>query len=318
MKDYTFENLKSILPLNYKIVGDEKKIKFSNIKTIFEADSKSLVWVNPNRNDKEFLIQNTVAKIIVCDFLTDVYISDKIYIQVENPKLFFLRIIDEFFNKRPSFGIHPTSVIDSEAIIHPKVYIGPFNIIGKVTIGENTFIYSHCFIADQTIIGNNVIIQHNNTIGSDGFGYSKNEKGELERFPHIGGVIIEDFVEIGSNTCIDRGTLGNTVIKKGTKIDNLVHIAHNVEIGENCCIVANAMIGGSTKIANNTWISPSTSLRDGLEVGANSTLGMGSVLVKNQPANSVWAGNPAKDFKEIIRHNKQILDLLINNQQSKI
>jgi UDP-3-O-[3-hydroxymyristoyl] glucosamine N-acyltransferase len=172
-------------------------------------------------------------------------------------------------------------------------------------------------VFDHTIIGNNVIIQHNNTIGSDGFGYSKNENGELERFPHIGGVIIEDFVEIGSNTCIDKGTLGNTVIKKGTKIDNLVHIAHNVEIGENCYIVANAMIGGSTKIARNTWVSPSTSLRDGIEIGEGSTLGMGAVLVKNQPAKSVWAGNPAKDLKEIIKHNKSVEDLLVNYQKFK-
>lgn len=310
MRLFTFENIKPFLQEDHKIVGEINQIIFSNIKTIFEADSDSLVWLNPSRTDKSILLQNTLAKIIICDLNTEIVDTNKIYIQVNNPKLVFLRIVDELFNKKVLFEIHPTSVLHPEAIIHPNVHIGPFNIIGKVIIGENTIIKSHCFIADQTIIGNNVTIQHNNTIGSDGFGYSKNEKGEFEKFPHIGGVIIEDFVEIGSNTCIDRGTLGNTIIKKGAKIDNLVHIAHNVEIGENCCIVANAMIGGSTKIENNTWISPSSSLRDGIIVGEGSTLGMGAVLVKNQPSQSVWAGNPAKDLKDIVAFNKSISALL--------
>jgi UDP-3-O-[3-hydroxymyristoyl] glucosamine N-acyltransferase len=316
MKAYTFENIKLLLPENYKIVGELSKIIFSNIKTIFEADSDSLVWLNPTRTDKSILLLNTLAKIIICDLNTEIVDTNKIYIQVKNPKLVFLRIVDELFSKKILFEVHPTSVLHPEAIIHPNVHIGPFNIIGKVIIGENTIIKSHCFIADQTIIGNNVTIQHNNTIGSDGFGYSKNENGEFEKFPHIGGVIIEDFVEIGSNSCIDRGTLGNTIIKKGAKIDNLVHIAHNVEIGENCCIVANAMIGGSTKIENNTWISPSASLRDGIIVGEGSTLGMGAVLVKSQPSQSVWAGNPAKQLNDIIAYNKAISDLLSKNNDN--
>lgn len=314
MNVYTYEIIQSFLPTSHKIIGELNEIKFSNIKTIFEADSESLVWLNPTRTDRSILLQNTLAKIIICDFNTEPLVANKIYIQVENPKLIFLRIVDELFGKKTIFEIHPTTVLHPEAVIHPNVYIGPFNIIGKVIIGENTVIKSHCFIADQTIIGNNVTIQHNSTIGSDGFGYSKNEIGELEKFPHIGGVIIEDFVEIGSNTCIDRGTLGNTIIKKGAKIDNLVHIAHNVEIGENCCIVANAMIGGSTKIENNTWISPSSSLRDGIIVGQGSTLGMGAVLMKSQPSETIWTGNPAKELKELIKYNKSITKLLSNFQ----
>lgn len=317
MRLFTFENIKPFLQEDYKIVGEINQIFFSNIKTIFEADIESLVWLNPTRTDKSILIQNTLAKIIICDLNTEIVDTNKIYIQVNNPKLVFLRIVDELFNKKILFEIHPTSVLHPEAIIHPNVHIGPFNIIGKVIIGENTIIKSHCFIADQTIIGNNVTIQHNNTIGSDGFGYSKNEKGEFEKFPHIGGVIIEDFVEIGSNTCIDRGTLGNTIIKKGAKIDNLVHIAHNVEIGENCCIVANAMIGGSTKIENNTWISPSSSLRDGIIVGEGSTLGMGAVLMKNQPSETIWTGNPAKELSELIKNNKSISKLISNLQNEQ-
>lgn len=310
MNTFTLNDIKTLLPNEFSIIGNESDLFFTNITSIFEANEHSLTWLNPNRKDQKEILEKTKAKIIICNFSTETYLCDKVFILVEKPKLIFLRIVELLFGSKPDFGIHPTSVIHPEALIHPNVYIGPFNIIGKVIIGENTFINSHCFIGDNTTIGSNVIIQHNSTIGSDGFGYSKNENGEMEKFPHIGGVLIEDNVEIGSNTCIDRGTLGFTILRKGAKVDNLVHIAHNVEVGDNSCIVANAMIGGSTKIARNVWVSPSTSLRDAIEVGEGSTIGMGAVLVKSMPINSVWAGNPAKNLQDIISYNKLVNQLI--------
>jgi UDP-3-O-[3-hydroxymyristoyl] glucosamine N-acyltransferase len=107
-------------------------------------------------------------------------------------------------------------------------------------------------------------------------------------------VIIEDCVDIGANTCIDRGTLGNTVIRRGAKIDNLVHIAHNVVVGENTMVIANAMIGGSTEIGADSWVAPSATLRDAIQIGAASTVGLGAVVTKSVPDGEVWAGNPAK------------------------
>ena len=312
MKIYNFNDIVNHLPEVYELSGDVTKVSFTSIKTIFEADEHSLVWLNPSRKDQNELLNATKAKTIICKTGTNTSRSDKFFILVENPKLTFLRIVEAIFISKPSFGIHSSSWIHPEAEIHNNVYIGPFNNIGKVTIGEGTLIYSHCHIGDGTRIGRNVIIQHNTTIGSDGFGYSKNEKGEMERFPHIGGVIIEDSVEIGSNTCIDRGTLGNTILKKGCKVDNLVHIAHNVVIGENSCIIANVMIGGSTIIGKNAWISPSSSLRDGIVLEDNVLLGMGAVLVKNQPENSVWTGNPAKSLEELRLQNKAIKTLMNN------
>ena len=314
MKTYNFKDIVAFLPGVYEVSGDVNKFFFNNIKTIFEADEHSLVWLNPSRKDQDELLNTTEAKVIICKTGTKTLRSDKLFILVDNPKLTFLRIVDAIFATKPGFGVHPSSWVHQEAEINDKVYIGPFNNIGKVVIGEGTMIYSHCHIGDGTIIGKNVIIQHNTTIGSDGFGYSKNEKGEMERFPHIGGVIIEDNVEIGSNTCIDRGTLGNTILKKGCKVDNLVHIAHNVIIGENSCIIANAMIGGSTIIGKNAWISPSASLRDGIVLEDNALLGMGAVLVKNQPENSVWTGNPAKSLEELSLQNKAIKKLIDNSK----
>ncbi len=164
-------------------------------------------------------------------------------------------------------------------------------------------------ILDKTIIGNNVVINPGTVIGSEGFGYQRREDKKLEKFPHFGGVIIEDDVEIGSNTSIDRGTLKNTIIRKGSKIDNLVHIAHNVEIGEYCLIIANSMIGGSAKIKKYSWVAPSASILNGIEIGENSTIGMGAVVVKSVPNNQTWAGVPARPLEEFIRIQKKLKQL---------
>ena len=148
--------------------------------------------------------------------------------------------------------------------------------------------------------GENVKIGENCTIGGDGFGYEKDVNGTWIKFPHFGHIILEDDVEIGNNVCIDRGVLGNTIINKGTKIDNLVHIAHNVEIGTNTLIIAKAMIGGSVRIGDNCWIGPSTSIINGIQIGNNVLVGIGSNILKNVPDNTVVAGNPAKVIRENI------------------
>lgn len=150
----------------------------------------------------------------------------------------------------------------------------------------------------EIIIGENTWICPTSKIGNNGFGFEPDETGKLVYFPHFMGVEIGDNVRIGSLTCVDRGNLKNTKIGNGTKIDNLVHIAHNVEIGENCLIVAGAVICGSAKIGNNCFIGANSIIREHLEIGENSRIGMGSVVTKNVPANEVWAGNPAKNINK--------------------
>ncbi len=215
-------------------------------------------------------------------------------IVVEEPRLSFLRLVNALFAPPKPTGIHPTAVISPDAEIASNVYVGPFTYVGKCKIEEGSLIYGHVYIYDNTRIGRNVIIHAGTVIGSDGFGYHRNKDGILEKFSHIGGVIIEDEVEIGSNVSIDRGTLGNTVIHNGAKIDNLVHIAHNVVIGKHTAVISHAMIGGSTQVGRYSWIAPCACLRDGISIGDKTMVGMGSVVAKDVPDNATVMGVPAK------------------------
>lgn len=295
---YAIEDIKKQIVGDFLITGQEDSVKFDKVRPINEADENTLVWLNPNRKDKKQLLEATRAKVIICSLDEAEHVdSNKVYVHVKEPKLVYLRIVDAYFTQKPAYGIHESAVIHPEAKIHKNVYIGPLTYVGKAVIGENTLIMGSCHIMDQTQIGKDVMIQPGTVIGAEGFGYARNENGQLERFPHIGGVVIEDDVEIGANTCIDRGTLGNTLVRKGAKIDNLVHIAHNADVGENAAVIAHAMVAGSTKIGANSWIAPSSCLRDGIEIGRNATVGLAALVTKNIPDNEVWAGFPARKIR---------------------
>ena len=306
MKKITFEDLKLFLG-DGSIVKGKLDFSFTNVKTSENIDHESLDWVNPIKSNKLEYIKNSKAPIILCELSLHEEIQEidnKCLIFVANPKLTFIRIVEKFFSNRPLPGIHETAIIHQEAEISPLCHIGPGNYIGKCKIGKGSVIYGNCYIYDNTIIGENVTVHAGTVIGADGFGYQRNEKGEFERFPHIGGVIIMNNVDIGSNTSIDRGALGNTIIEEGAKIDNLVHIAHNVRIGRHSAVIANAMIGGSTVIGDYTWIAPSVSIRDQLTIGNKVTVGMGAVVTKNIPDGETWTGAPAKPLDEFIRLQK--------------
>lgn len=202
--------------------------------------------------------------------------------------------------------IHPTAIVSQQAVIGKQVHVAAHVVIeGNVLIGDGCNIGSGTVIKTNTSIGKNVIIGANNVLGGDGFGYLRNEEtGEYELFPHLGGVVIRDNVHIGNNTCIDRGSLKDTVIKRGAKIDNLVHIAHNVHVGENSLIIACTMIAGSVVIGNNCWVAPCSAVRNGIEIGDNSTIGMGSVVTKSVAKNQVVTGSPAVPLEEFVRLRK--------------
>ena len=152
-------------------------------------------------------------------------------------------------------------------------------------------------IGEDVGIGNNCLIHSGVVIGVDGFGYEKDENGDYFKMAHIGGVTIGNDVEIGTNTCIDRGTLGSTIIEDNVKIDNLVHVAHNVQVKRNSMLIAQSMVGGITVVEENSWIAPGALLMNGIKIGENTTVGLGAVVTKNVDNNDVVAGVPAKSLR---------------------
>ncbi len=271
-------------------------IRFNSIDLAKKGD---IVFISSNNLNAIKILKKSNASLILCpiELKKEIKTSKSTIIFVDNPRLWFLRCLQKFFPKEKIDSIDSTSIVKTK-LIGNNFSLGPFCYISKnVVIGNNVTIFGNVFIHENVVIGNNVIINASTTIGSDGFGYERNSKKRLEKFPHIGKVEIHDDVEIGSNTCIDRGTLGSTVIGSGTKIDNLVHIAHNVIIGKNCAIVANSLLGGSCVIGDNAYISMSSTIRDSIKIGNSAIVGMGSVVVKNVLANTTVYGVSAKPVK---------------------
>jgi UDP-3-O-[3-hydroxymyristoyl] glucosamine N-acyltransferase len=312
MKRYSLADIRPLIGVPHTVVGDTSGRHFANVKPVLEADEDSLVFIASGRADAQTLAQRTRARIIICDPAVDALapgLAEKIFVVVANPKLVFAGIVNALFVERPAWGIHSTATVDPAANVHDDVYIGPFAYVGKADIGSGTFIYGHVHIYDGVRIGKNVVIHAGTIIGADGFGYLRAEDGSVTSFPHVGGVEIEDDVEIGANTCIDRGSLGNTTLRRGAKIDNLVHIAHNVVVGRNAFVIANAMVGGSTVLGDGSWISPSATLRDGIRIGRDATVGLGAVVTKDVPDAEVWAGTPARPMAELIAVQNKLKNL---------
>jgi UDP-3-O-[3-hydroxymyristoyl] glucosamine N-acyltransferase len=294
---YYYNDLKQCLKNALKFEGDPNKIQFDNARTLSDANENSICWIREGLSNADEVINNTKANTFICSDKHNYSVNaHKQIVLVENPRYSFLQIVKCFFTEALKCEIHSTAVIHSEAEISPLSYIGPNCVIGKCKIDDHVSIQANCFIHDGVQIGKHVNILANTTIGGNGFGYERNKEMELELFPHIGNVIIEDHVDIGANTCIDRGTLGSTIIRTGTKIDNLVHIAHNVVIGRHCAVIANSLIGGSTEIGDYSWIAPSVTIRDGLKIGDRVVIGMGSLVLKNVPSGETWIGSPAKSM----------------------
>lgn len=260
-----------------------------------------LSFCKSHGEDSFSAIRNSAAEVVIChhqDYPEDLFSGVKSLIMVSNPRLIFMRVTSNFFVSSPKPSIHPSAIIDPEAKIGENVTIRANCVIGAADIGEGAVLHEGVIIRNQTIIGKRVTIFPGTVIGGDGYGYERNEAGELEKFPHIGGVVIENDVEIGSNTCIDRGSIGDTRIRSRARIDNLVHVAHNVDVGEDVAVIALSLLGGSVKIGKGAWIAPSAVIRNQIEIGENATIGLGAVVTKNVPAGSTVLGNPAKDHIE--------------------
>ena len=232
--------------------------------------------------------------------------DNKVFAFVSNPKKSVIDLCKMFFIQKSKSRISDLASIHSTSKIGENAIIDPYAVLeSNVIIGSNCRIGSGTIIKENTVIGNDVEIASNTVIGGIGFGYARASKEDrYEQFPHFGKVIIHDNVHIGSNTCIDKGSLKDTVIHKGVRIDNLVHIAHNVEIGENTLVIACSLVAGSTTIGSNSWIAPSSTLRNGISIGNDVTIGMSSTVTKSVENNAVVTGSPAVPLEEFIALRK--------------
>jgi UDP-3-O-[3-hydroxymyristoyl] glucosamine N-acyltransferase len=290
------------LGMSYKVLGRSDKQVLAPVP-LGEGGKESLSFCTRTGSDALEMLRASKAGVVICSDkirLAKKDYQEKTLIQVANPRLAFIRLLQQYFTNTPEYGIHPTAIIDPKARVGEKVFIGPYACIGECQIGEETIIQGNVHILSKTIIGKRVSIDAGTVIGTDGFGFERNEKGELEKFPQIGGVVIEDDVEIGSNVSIDRGSLANTIIGRGTKIDNLCHIAHNVVIGKHCVVIALSMIGGSTRIGDYSHVAPSASIMNKVELGKNVLVGLGAVVTKSVADNLVVKGVPAKPVRKNI------------------
>jgi UDP-3-O-[3-hydroxymyristoyl] glucosamine N-acyltransferase len=217
----------------------------------------------------------------------------------EQPRRDFGRVLQKFFVPTAVPGVSLSANVHSTAVIGNDVTIGHNTVIEEnVVIGNNVMIGNNTTVLARTRIGDRSVIGSNTVLGSLGFGLEKDEHNNWIRIPHIGWLEIGNDVEIGSSTVIARGTISATKIANHCKIDDNVFLAHNVQVGENTVIIANSEVSGSVKIGRDAWIAPSVTVIEGVSIGDNTLVGIGSVVLRDLAANVVAVGNPARVLRD--------------------
>lgn len=257
-----------------------------------------------NRKDKiaVSLIKKTKGGIILCDGEVpdiDKLAKDKCILTVKNPRLKFIQCINHFFKPKITWGVHPTAIIEQDAIIDVNTYVGAMAYVGSnVKIGGGTIIENRVQIISESIIGKNVYLQNGAVIGCEGQGFERNEKGVFEKFYQNGIVVLEDDVEIGANSTIVRGALSETRIGRGSKIGHLANIGHNVKVGKHVFISAGVVVCGSCIIGDFSWLAPKCCIRNKITLGKEVTVGLGSVVTKDVPDKYTIVGVPARPIRK--------------------
>lgn len=306
--------------LNGEIVGDGD-VKVTNVSKIEEGKKGTLAFLaNPKY---EHYIYETEASIVLVNktFEPRKEISATL-IKVDDAYKAFASLLDMYVQAttKVKTGIEQPSFIAEDVSLGDDIYVGAFAYIGEgsklgnkvqihpqvhigenVSIGENSIVHAGAKIYPNTVIGDRCIVHSGAVIGSDGFGFAPQEDGSYKKIPQIGIAILEDDVEIGANTTIDCGTMGHTIIRKGSKIDNLVQIAHNCDIGEHNVFAGQVGISGSTKVGNYNKFAGQVGLGGHITVGDNVTLGAQSGVAQNVKSDQVLFGSPAIEIKQAMK-----------------
>jgi UDP-3-O-[3-hydroxymyristoyl] glucosamine N-acyltransferase len=327
----TFSASQIALLINGKIEGspDSSVASFGKIE---EAKEGQLAFLaNPKYEDHLYTTKATV--IIINDTLELKQPIAATLIRVQDAYSAFATLLSKYqeMARQQLNGVQEPSYIAKTASYGKNVFIGAFAYLGeKVTVGDNTKIYPNAYLGNNVKIGNNTIIHpgvriyndcaignnvtiHSGTvIGGDGFGFAPQPDGSFIKVPQIGNVIVEDNVEIGANTTIDRATIGSTIIKSGAKLDNLIQVAHNVEIGHSTVIAAQAGISGSTKIGNGVMIGGQVGIVGHLQIGDGAKINAQSGVSKSLEPGKAVTGSPAYDYTASLRSqaiNRKLPDL---------
>ena len=333
---FTAEQIAGIL--EGEVVGNPGA-EVTRLAKIEEGTSGSLTFLsNPKYANYIYSTQATIT-IVNHNFFPESPVTTTM-IKVEDAYLAFTKLL-EFYAaaKQNKSGIEQPSVISENVKYGDNLYLGSFSYIGvNVTLGNNVRIYPNCYVGDNavlgndvtlfagakvysdTIIGNNCTVHSGSIIGADGFGFAPTGDKTFLKIPQIGNVIIEDNVDIGSCTTIDRATMGSTIIRKGVKLDNQIQIAHNVEIGENTVIAAQTGVAGSTKIGQNCMIGGQVGIAGHLVIGNNVRIQAQSGVGKNVKDNEILQGSPAfalPDYSKAYVHFRNLSKIVADLEDFK-
>lgn len=306
--------------LNGEIVGDEN-IRVSNVSKIEEGKPGTLAFL-ANLKYESFLYSTNASVVLVNKNFVPKENINTTLIKVADAYQAFASLLELYMQAKVKLktGIEQPSYIDATASVGKDIYVGAFAYVGKnskignntklypqvyvgddVTIGDDCIIYAGAKIYSDSVIGNRCIIHSGVVIGSDGFGFAPQENGSYKKMAQIGNTVLEDDVEIGANTTIDCGTMDSTIIRKGAKIDNLVQVGHNCEVGENTVIAAQSGLAGTSKVGKNCKFGGQVGLAGHLTIGDNVFIGAQSGVAKSVNNNQVILGSPAIEIKDAIK-----------------
>lgn len=308
--------------LNGTIEGDENA-KVSTLSKIEDGTAGSLCFLS-NPKYENFLYKTDASVVIVSQNFVPTQKVKSTLVKVKDPYSAFSILLDKYNEVMnmggEEVGVHNSSYVHPSAKIGQNVYVGPFCCIEEnVEIGDNAKIYAQTYIGANsaigkncvfypgvklyryTVVGDRVMIHANTVIGSDGFGFAPQADGSYNKIAQIGNVVIEDDVEIGANTTIDRATMGSTFVRKGVKLDNLIQIAHNVDVGAHSVVAAQTGISGSTKLGENSVLGGQVGIAGHLNLGKRTQVGAQAGINFDTEENKQWHGSPAQPLKEWMR-----------------